>query len=158
MAQGNRRGGGRRRGDSDAEDRDLLVGRPEQAADTGEEARSGRGPSATAGAEADAAQDAMLAGILDRLRVMKARLDVLQALPEASDEATVALKRVQAGCSRPLPPSLSWAGRWCSARRGLRRSAIRAMRGTRMSWPTTPPTSRRVRRRREWTTWSCVAW
>ena len=90
MAQGGRRGGGRRRGDSDAEDRDLLVGRQERAA------RSRRGPSATAGTEAGAAQDATLADILDRLREMKARLDVLQALPAASDEATVALRRAQA--------------------------------------------------------------
>ena len=96
MAERSRRGGGRRSGASELEGRDLLVGRSEQAADPGEAARSGRGSSATAGAEADAAQDATLAQILDRLRVMKARLDVLQAAPEASDEATVALKRAQA--------------------------------------------------------------
>ena len=96
MAERSRRGGGRRSGASELEGRDLLVGRLEQAADTGEAARSGHGSSATAGAEAGAAQDATLAQILDRLRVMKARLDVLQAAPEASDEATVALKRAQA--------------------------------------------------------------
>ncbi len=96
MAERSRRGGGGRTGGPALEGRDLLVGRRERAGAHGEPAPSGPGPSAAAGAEASATLGKTLAQILDSLQRMKARLDVLQALPEASDEATVALERAKA--------------------------------------------------------------
>ena len=97
MAERNRRRGARRSGSGrdDFEDRDLLVGRQEGAADSGAPDPSQRGQSSGVGSDATATAGESLAHILATLRLMKARLDVLETLPEASEEATLALERAK---------------------------------------------------------------
>ena len=83
MAERDRRRSSRRREPrhDDFQDRDLLVGRQEGAADSGAPDPSQPGQSARAGGELTATPDETLAHLLATLRRMKARLDVLQASP-----------------------------------------------------------------------------
>ena len=84
------------------QDRDLLVGRQQGASASGQTDATGHGQSPKAGGELPATPDETLAHMLATLRRMKARLDVLQASPEASDEATVTLKRAEAQLNKAV--------------------------------------------------------
>ena len=75
---GKRRGGRSLSGRGNFDGRDLLVGRPERAADSG-------------APDAPDPEAETIAHLLATLRRMQARLDVLQAGPEASEAAALAL-------------------------------------------------------------------